>query len=278
MRLAVVVLVVAIVSAVLGRVARRFGVTPAPPPAYEGHVRVLLVAPVRDAAWRDALWHMVAQAAAPSNVRFGVLLECTHESDLGDDVDTELRACARVVHVPRRAHHGPAQRLRRVARRFVQGDEAALVCVDYRARLTHGWDAVVVALLRDRPRRRLTAPAAGHAFPTLTADGKRGVSRAFQTPPSLTSTPAVCWCAECTAAATADALLDTSAPLRVPCTPLLEEDEGLEVESASGSVSVSGSGSVSREERVGLSPSSSDAERIRKFGSSRAARLAIEFV
>ena len=70
-------------------------------------------------------------------------------------------------------------------------------------------------------------------------------------------------------------LLAASAPrYRVPCLPLVEEDERLEAEHAAAVAPAA----VSKEERVGLSPTPSDAERIRKFGSSRAARFAVEFV
>ena len=272
MHLAVVLLLVSIVSAILGRVSTRLGLVASHTPSvFHGHVLVLFVAPVHDAAWRDALWHMLTQAASPPNVRFGVLLECTSETDLSEEVDTELRHVARVVHVPRRSHHDPAHRMKRILKRFVKGDEVAVVVADYRVRLAQGWDATVVRLVGGS--RLLTAPAAGHAFPTRTADGGRGASRAFQTSPALASTPSVCWCAEFTAG-TPSAFGVRPQKYRVPCLPLVESDERLEAECASAVERVA----ASKEERVGLSPRSSDAERIRKFGSSRAARLAVEFV
>ena len=163
--------------------------------------------------------------------------------------------------------------MRRLMRRFVQGDETAVVVLDHRVRLVQGWDATVVSLLSSRTRV-LTAPAAGHAFPTRTADGRRGASRAFRTPPALATTPAVCWCAEFTAGTPA-ALATPSPRYRVPCLPVVEADERLEAEHADAVVLAT---SVTKEERVGLSANPSDAERIRKFGSSRASRLAVAFV
>ena len=62
----------------------------------------------------------------------------------------------------------------------------------------------------------------------------------------------------------------------VPALPLVERNEGLEDDYLDADEGCEGA-ACSAYERIGLTRDADDAERIRKFGSSRAARLAIEF-
>lgn len=239
MHLPVVVLVVAIVTSLVSRVLQRFGVigrlrddaaAPEAAGATARHVLVCMAAPVRE-PWRDALLHFLSQAAHPEALRFGVLLECTtpRDAELGD-VDPELRGFVRVVHA--RARSGdddPAARVRRLARRFVKGDETLVVLADHRLRLARGWDATVTRILGGETAAGggdtatggggagvaasttvvLSAPAASQehagAFPTLRRSDARGVvrggSRRFEgSRAAPLAVPSVCWCAEFTAA------------------------------------------------------------------------------
>mgnify|MGYP006139570601 CR=1 FL=1 len=311
---AVVVLLIAIVTSLAGRAARRLGLAapvrlPAPTRRGLRHVKVLLAAPVR-APWRDALLHLLRQAAGP--LRFGVLLECTRPSDAAlGELESDLRPIARVVHAraPKPEHaRDPARRTRRLVRRFVAGDEGLVVLLDYRVRVMPGWDAACAELLRGTAAACavLSAPAAAKdgvpAYPTRRArtphaDGSvpvcRGVARRFEAPPAALAVPSVCWCAEFTAARP-QALQGGRWPARargasavaqsedaalhhlVAALPLVDADDRLEAEYVEADAGHAGA-ACGAHERVGLTRDADDVERIQKFGGSRAAKLAVAF-
>ena len=297
---AVVVLVIAIVTSLAGRAARRLGVATAAPPARLAprrgtrHVKVLLAAPVR-APWREALLHLLRQAAGP--LRFGVLLECTQPSDAAlGELESDLRPIARVVHARAPKARDPARRTRRLVRRFVEGDEGLIVLLDYRVRVMPGWDAACAELLRGSSSI-LSAPAAAKdgvpAFPTRRARSggavARGAARRFEAPPAALAVPSVCWCAEFTVAkpqtlrawpsrergASAVAQSDSQHHL-VAALPLVDADDRLEAEYVEADAGHAGA-ACGAHERVGLTRDADDVERIQKFGGSRAAKLAVAF-
>jgi hypothetical protein len=171
-------------------------------------------------------------------------------------------------------------------------------------RLMAGWDAALVALLRDQPVATvLSAPAAADAgvpaFPTLRrVEGERiarGAVRRFEGPAAAHVVPSVCWCTELTAARGA-ALAGGAWPPRdarsaagvtasdrmrhvVGALPLVEADARIEAAHRGADAGAEEAGGLrcGAAERVGTRRLADDAERIRKFGSSRAARLAMEF-
>lgn len=274
--LSVLLVVVALVSVLASRLIGRLGAKRLPPPPRRsGHVLVLLYARP-DESWEDVAWSVATRATDPSCVRFGVLVECTSEKDATDDVAST--STAHVVHVPRKHVGDPVRRYRRLVRRFVAGSETAVVVLDSRAVLVQGWDEIVLRLLVKRSK--LTCPAAA-GFPTLressTGTSKRGASRDFprERTTGVAAVPSVCWCSEFTAARP-DALVDDRGCYYLSTVPLLEPDPLLESDHLDQAPSL-GPTPPTREQRVGLRTGSVDAERIRKFGSSRAARLAVEF-
>lgn len=333
MRLALVIVLVAVLTQILTRAARRFGLWHVDeggaydyrhhhhPKAFAGqyprarHIRVLFSAPIRE-TWRESIVHILTQALVPRNLHVSVLLECTQLSDANlGELSSELRPFVRLVHAraPARTSSSslpsdPLKRHRRLMRRFVKGDESLVVVLDHRVRLMRGWDAMICTCLEQEEVRNgddsevpvvLSAPAATRAgvpaFPTRRrrSDGvhvARGVARAFEGPAAAHALPSVCWCAEFTAGSPA-ALCDwprgeTSSAVGltdhsgrrhvVPALPLLEADASLEQAYLDADLGCA-SALYGACERVGLTRDADDAERIRKFGSSRAARLAIEF-
>ena len=313
LRPAVCVALVAILMSLVSRAFQRFGFAPISSQrrsqrsrrrrSHHHHIRVLLSVPVR-APWRDAILHMLSQAYAPRNLSFGVLLECTQPSDADfGEVASDLRAFVRVVHAraPRGDAMDPSKRLRRLVRRFVDGDETWVVVVDHRVRLARGWDEIVAATLRDAGVQDavLSAPAAAcndrAAFPTRRrrSDGvriARNDARLIDAPAALHALPSVCWCAEFTAAhpmvlrrwpkqvSSAVGVAEVADLVHVvPAMPLVDKNAALEEEYLDADEGTAHA-AYGPHERVGLSgPQADDAERIRKFGSSRAARLAVEF-
>lgn len=301
MQLPVVVFVIAIAASLLARATARL--RPLVPRERARRrplcrIKVLFAVPIRK-EWREVLWHMISRARHPRRVFFCALLECTapEDAELGD-VDSELRSVARVEHVRAPPSEDPAHRLRRLHRRFVGGDEAVLVFVDPRARVVDGWDDAVAALVhRSAPGTVISAPAPSTrapAFPTLrvrsTGSIARSTARAFAGTPTYACVPSVCWCSELTfgrpdafqswplplARHSAAAQTTRTPPHAVPACPLLEVDDALSEALLDDDEGADGM-RCGPHERVGLTGDADDAERILKFGSSRAARLAVEF-
>ena len=306
MELPWVVLLAAVVSSLAARAATRLGLLgragtpPSTRAARRGparDVKVLFACPAR-AAWRETLLHLLRQARDPRGLRFGVLLECAtpEDADSVAEVDSELRGVARVAlaRAPRDSRDA-ARRTRRLLRRFVEDDEGTVVVVDYRVRVAPGWDDVVAAALLAAPSGALvSAPAAPvpggpPGFPTRArgaGGATRGPTRAFAAT-GAAAVPSACWCAEATAGRPAAlraafredarrAYLRVPGPHYVPTNALVEADEVLvaELRAADAGCAESACG---RAERAGITPDDDDASRILKYGSSRAARMAVEF-
>lgn len=296
----VVIFVVAVVAALVRRLVGGRVLSPPLSNRPSRLVSVLFAAPAAS-DWRDVLWHLVTRAREPrAGLHVHVLLECTEYEEVEQlgNVDSELRAFAQVHLAPRARNRDPARVVRRLARRFVRGDEALVVVLDPRARLVHGWNDLLWDLLEehDGPDVVLSCPTAVDegttaTFPTMRARSNgtaaRDASRPFKSMARV-AVPSVCWCAELTACApaalrdwphkssTLSAVAQTSGRHHVvPAVPVVEsgdlEEEFLEAEEGTPNVA------VDRAARVGLTPHASDEERIRKFGSSRDAELAVAF-
>ena len=297
MHLPVVVFLVAVTASVLARGAMRLR-PPRPLPGRERdrvHIKVVFAIPIRH-DWRDVLMHVLARARYPRRLNFGVLLECTRpeDADLGD-VDADLRGIALVEHVRAPRTEDPARRIRRLARHFVRGDESVVVFLDPRTRVVHAWDATLTTLLRHAPSQAiLSAPTSDRvpAFPTLrvrsTGSVARAPARAFEGPEAPVAVPSVCWCSEFTAGrpqafsgwprklAVHSGAAQSVGVHVVPACTLVEANETLAealLDDDEGCADMH----CGAHERVGLTRDADDAECIQKFGSSRAARLALEF-
>lgn len=279
-------------------------------------VKVLAACDVRD-PWLDLAWHLLSTASHPRRVVLHLLLECSDPSlvPLAKVDAPELRPHVQVsVDAPARARH-PARVVRRLAQRFVVGDERLVVVLaDARARTVRGWDARLLQLTRRRKGWEGVVTA-----PTSDADGTarfvalrtrsngtiaRGGSHRFSVaaedadgmPVSLSPhdnlVPTPCWCPELTAAspsfwlrgtwpdprsesfvAQADALTG-SVSLALPNVALLAHDEGMEDDLVDHDEGC-GSHVLHRREAVGLSRRAADYEKIVKFGSAAAARIAV---
>lgn len=254
-----------------------------------GHVTVVIVVPARS-DWQTFVCHLRARAAYPKAVRACILVECSRPEDVFDD-GADMGPNVRVEHVrtSRAKDRSSSARDREaVVQRFVCEDAAdeIVAVVDPRVRLVYGWDVQLAAL--DLRRGLLTAPlpSARHGracFPTVAAGGRRGRSAPFaaNVPPGAT-TPGACICDEFVAGTWAEwerrSRHDPSDRIVCPTTPLTEADDALErAMVASSAPDALPAQAVCAERRVGLSRGSGDRERIYKFGSVHAARMAVEF-
>ena len=271
---------------------------------YAHDVKVLFSVPIHD-PWRDTLLHLLSQARYPRSIQFGVILECTSASDADfGNVDADIRSFVRVSHAPApRDPTDAGKRIRRLVRRFVDGSETMVIFIHPRVQVMRHWDVIASSLLEAESRSTarpviLSAPAASHdgcaGFPTVWCRDsvvRRGTSRLATRPSSKRprATPSVCWCSEFTAAKP-DVL--QSWPLKaaaspvaqtvglhhvVPMVPLVEADPKLEEAILTADPGHPDASSCGAHERIGLTRDADDRERILKYGSSSAARLAVRF-
>jgi hypothetical protein len=266
--LPVLIFVLALVSSVVLRALR-----PAVPKDMPLCVVNVLIATPSTVNWNELLWETLRNAFAPQQLRFSVLVECERLHDAEAELDPLLRSCAHVHFGMRR---DPKRRLRRLARRFVSGDERVVVALDYRARLRQDWDSEVLRACERLPGGvALTASSVvrGEArFPCLDADGRRAPSLAFRVKDRVV--PVVCGCVEFFAAC--PGVFEKWPPDRffASSSPFLNADPTLEALMLQEDDSTR---NVVPCERVGLTPNYDDAEAIAKFGTARAARLASKF-
>ena len=201
------------------------------------------------------------------------MLRCRSLDDATVQLDSALRRVARVSYVSRSQHDGSAADL---VRHFVRGEERYVCVVDVAARVSVGWERG----LTPAPGECVSVPVPRErgqaAFPTLRADGSRGGPRVFAHP-SRALVPSVAWCAELSVAPPATWRRwcdDGHAPAhRVPDFAVLEpfDPQGNDAPPTSRAEDAKTC------ERVGLTPHADDAEKISKYGSTRAARLAADF-
>ena len=239
------------------------------------HVKVLLASKT-DQPWQDCMWHLLTRASSPQNLRFRVLLRCRSLDDANVDLDSTFRQHARVSCVPRSRNDGSAENL---VAHFLKGDEQWVCVVDVAARVGIGWDRAFVPSL---PRMMLSCPLPKErgvaSFPTLRRDGSRGRELSFAQP-SHSLIPSVHWCAELSIASPSTWkgwVEGGEEPLHhVPAFPVLEEFTPVSNDSLPAKARTVSSSS--HRERVGLTRHADDFEKISKYGSSRAARLAVDF-
>lgn len=259
------------------------------------HIKVLFAAPPAY-DWNTAMWECIRAAALPQQVTFGIMLECSTLKDAQWDVDNLLRTRATVDYCAKRSHRNVCKITRQLVRRFVNHDEQIVAIVDHRARFRTGWDVNLCDHLRKFDDTTiLSAPAVtrddGAHFPTLrrTSMGyaRRDDCVKFESEaPSLT--PSVVWCPEVTVGAPGafvdwppgGCIVDAGDKKRllVPCFPLLEHDSALEEEYVDGDLAtVHETRSLHPAELAGLTRRFDAKEAIRKYGSTRAGKLAIRF-
>lgn len=306
MRLALCVLIIAIVSSFSVRFSSR--VIRAPGPV--AHNVVVMFACRARWRWMDTVLSLLSQANSPRFLRIKVMLECCKVSDtLRGDVAPELRSIVQVSHTSKQApdqHSCTVERVRRLIRRFVKGDERLIVVLDARARLVRGWDSLLMHLLDQHDVHTvLSSPPPSDeyvpTFPTLrplhkdapAANGAliaRGPSRRFCADAAKATSPSVCWCAELTACRPAawrevsrwhrSPLLQSLEMERcgnshvAPRVAVLQPDKSLEramIDLDEGTDEIRLTDAL----LAGATERASDAERIAKYGSSRAAKLAI---
>lgn len=286
-KLPVIIFLAAILTSLLSRATRRLGWSElkrnrSPQTIYD--LKVAFRADVHS-QWRNALWHILSQAANPRNIRVCVLLECTQPSDaeLGD-VDPELRAQVNAVCVKKKVQPLTKQ-VQRLLRRFLQGDETRVAILDPRVRLEHAWDTTLMALDLQESLLSVPVPSKDYAacFPTCSKDGGRAAAKPFV---SLERevVPSVYFCPEFfmgTPVAISTLLSNTHHNV-VPTVPILRADVLLQefYESNTPEVyrAIRDGTPVSSREQIGLTAHADDLEHIVKFGTSRAGRLAVKFV
>lgn len=278
-------------------------------------IKILFVARFQS-GWRDTIWQFVRHAHAPRGLQFCILLECesVRDAEAEVDIEPELRPLTRLIQVRAKdkPQLDPARTLRRLTRRFVDGGETAVLFVDPRIRVVPNWDASVAQLLKGAPSNTvLSVPAFGKlnvaAFPTRrkrsTGTIARGDAKLFYTEERAVGTeyelphtmiPSVCWCAEFTATAPATLLggwpkkcatfaaVEHTASIHsyVATFPLVERNTGIEddyFDADEGCEEDDALRGCGRGERVGITRHAGDEERILKFGSSRSAKLAMDF-
>ena len=240
------------------------------------HIKVL-IACKPDQPWQECLWHLITRASSPQNLRFRVMLRCSTLHDADVALDSALRRHARVSYVPRGQHDGSAGDL---VAHFVRGDERYVCVVDSAARVVVGWDRDLVPSERRVMLSCCVPKEQGSAcFPVLARDGRRGKERSF-VQPARVFVPSVAWCAELSIASPSvwkEWVENGKEPWHhVPAFPILHPFEPVGNDTPPPSSS-SSSSSPSYEERVGLTRHAGDVEKIAKYGSARAARLAVEF-
>ena len=295
MQLQLVVLILSVVARLVWRGGGRLSQTASTTRSRRTALHVITRFHARD-PWREHVLALLASARAVP-VQVSVLLECSSEAHERDASDALLSSA---VHIEvgvagRRAH--PNAVARRLARRLVSGDEEVVVLLLGGARLRAGWDEQLLPCrpaLRDGAVISCPPPAADGTprFPTLrrrsNGTAARDTARAFRGPATDDAlVPSVCWCPEVTVlsgqtarawtAAKTDSLVDQTAraPHYALQTPLLEchshaEDDMIDHDEGSATHELRSC------ELAGLTRTSTGDERIRKYGTLFAARLAID--
>jgi hypothetical protein len=290
--IAVVIFLISLTSSVLTRTLQRHAPSSRAAVAFDERttlIKVVLAVRATD-DWNAILWNAVRAAARPRGITFGILIECDAIEDAEGSIDSLLRPSVRVDYDVR-VKRSPAALLRRLVRRFVDGDEAVVVVLHHKATLVSNWDELTLRLATQLDDKRAASAPPGvrgeARFPTLRqkSDGRvaRETSRSFKTV-QKTLVPSVCWCPEVTLARPEtlrnwprDAVDDGREHL-VPAVPLLEEDRDLEEEMLDDDANFSrAERKVLRCETVGLAASTTDLEGTLKYGSVRAAKMATRF-
>lgn len=295
------IFLVSVVASCVARCAARYGLRP-PPPRHA--IRVCLVSPP-GCDWRACVMALIGASIVPAALTFGVVVECTDLDGL--ESAGELRSHVWLHCTTPARSDDPARMLRRLVRRFVTGTETAVVVIDPRVRLRHGWDQGVIECTRSSGAHVLTSPVTRHegaaAFPTLRQRSSgaivRSDARPFRRRASRRADVVVasaCWCFELTAGPPSllramalragdgerDAAgVPPTASFCVPTEPLLEADAALEeavLAAADEHVPLPrpAHSRLTSCQALGLSAVPSARELFMKYGSAEAARLAIK--
>jgi hypothetical protein len=113
------------------------------------HSKLLLCAHSGDASWESFVWSTLHTARHPRVWQICVLLECKDEDAPVTVLDPRLRRRnVRVEYSKMKSKASlPVKMTRRLAKRFVLGDENVVVIVnDVRVRLVPEWDEIVLSV------------------------------------------------------------------------------------------------------------------------------------
>lgn len=276
--LQLLVLLVASVATVVSRLLRV--ARPLASPGDSRSVKILLSVSSRD-DWNAILWEHVRAAAFPRQLCFGVLIVCLDASDAEQTLDPILQSVANIQFVPRRGASSVNRTVRRLARRFIVGDESLVVVAHPRVRFLASFDATLLRLCTDVDDRTLVSVpsrstgCAGH-FPCLRReDGRRAVSRPFRTSEACL-VDSVCACHELMFGRPG-VFLNWGDQPRHMTTPLalVVDDAGTERDTVASPDCERHH--VDRARAAGIVRLSNEQELILKFGSARAGRFAAEF-
>lgn len=244
--------------------------------------------------WRNAVARLVGTAGVSLSIN--VLLECTKGAPRHDT------AYSGIVHVElglKRSEH-PNARVRRLARRFLTGDEGTAVILPYDSVAPRpNWGVHAVALAEARPDAVLSCPVSTGAqaaprFPTLRRRSNGSIARddsvafAQRAEGAAVALPSVCWCPEMTVGSGAvlkrwcaiatDAFVRQTLqgpPHLVPVVALLDPNADLE-ETLLDHDAGDPEATLTPWSKVGLSPAPDERERILKYGSVFRSKAAVE--
>ena len=232
--------------------------------------------------WNNILWDYMKAAFYPQQLRFGILVECSSITDAEQDVDPLLRSITNVEYVLRK-HNSVNQTVRRLSRHFVLGDETIVIIVDSKVRFRTSFDLNIIHLFPHLDYEALVSVPSrctnekGH-FPCLVRqNGARNVSLPFCIETSCL-VPSVCVCHEVMFARPyifqnwneLKSIRHVTTP--IPLVVNDEQTESLYIESFH-----SETGMVDRCKTVGIVNLDDEEERILKFGTARAGKLAVKF-
>jgi hypothetical protein len=233
--------------------------------------------------WNSILWDYMKAAFYPQQLRFGILVECSSITDAEQDVDPLLRSITNVKYVFRK-QNSENQAVRRLSRHFVLGDETIVIIVDNRIRFRTSFDCNIIHLFTHLDDEVLVSVPSrctngkGH-FPCLVKQsGARNVSLPFCIETSCLI-PSVCVCHEVMFArphifqnwSELKSIRHVTTP--VPLVVNDERTESLYIESSHSSET----GIVDRCKTVGIVNLDDEEERILKFGTAHAGKLAVKF-
>lgn len=265
-------------------------------------IRVCFACPP-DFDWEEVVIHMLKNASEPDIVQFGVNVLCNTIEDALVPVkqDSLFRKFVNVVHDTHIERTNYTHITRRLTKMFVAGNETLVLFLDPRVRVLWNWDAHISSMeLATDDLVSVPCSATSASFPTvvLSSDGtmQRGANVAFRmsaAPEDISSVlPSVCWCTEFfwgrpSTFATwprkdANMLSEMKKKrLLVPVATILHSDADLELALFDTMrqvklLDVSSSAPQRYTLKMGLSGKPSSNECYHKYGSVRAARLALK--
>lgn len=274
--------------------------------AHADTIHVLVSYGIRD-PWREHVTRLITTSARP--IRVSLLLRCTDAQSVRerDAIDSILSPAVH-IEVGFRVPSHPNALLRRLVRKFVTGDERLVVFLGADALTCIGWDEVATSAQPDCDAGSVvscpTAALDGRArFPTLRVRSNGSIARSTSAVMEGTegrTVASVCWCPEFTlmtgrvaqawSRRSTESYVDqcaaqqqrdgdgSSAPHRphlVLGRPVLEHNDRVEddmIDFDEGS----STHALKHCELVGITRSSTGAERIQKYGDLFQARLAVQ--